>query len=100
MERTVTQAIEDPGLFVLDVLLRLRGIESNLDHIRRRSGYAPIGVPEMLAYAKEADLSARCSLTDWDRLSKQPLPGIAPLRSGSFLLLGKVTGNEAIGQAH
>ena len=35
-------------------------------------------------------------VTDWDQLSKQPLPGIAPLRSGSFLLLGKVTGNEAI----
>ena len=53
----------------------------------------------MLAYAKEADLSARCTLTDWDRLLKQPLPGIAPLRSGGFLLLGKVTGNEAIALA-
>jgi len=96
MERTVTQAIEDPGLFVLDVLLRLRGIESNLDHIRRRSGYAPIGVPEMLAYAREVNLSARCALTDWDELSEHPLPGIVPLRSQSFLLLGKVHGNEAV----
>jgi hemolysin D len=96
MERTVTQAIEDPGLFVLDVLLRLRGIESNLDHIRRRSGYAPIGVPEMLAYAREVNLSARCALTDWDELSKHPLPGIVPLRSQSFLLLGKLHGNEAV----
>ncbi|WP_314946299.1 HlyD family type I secretion periplasmic adaptor subunit [Bradyrhizobium cosmicum] len=92
----MTQAIEDPGLFVLDVLLRLRGIESNLDHIRRRSGYAPIGVPEMLAYAREVNLSARCALTDWDELSKHPLPGIVPLRSQSFLLLGKLHGNEAV----
>src|SRR5882757_9225808 len=99
MKQTATHFVDDPGLFVLDILLRLRGLESDRDLIRRRFGGVSIGVPEMLDYAKEADLSTRCSLTDWDRLSKQPLPGIAPLRSGSFLLLGKVTGNEAIGLA-
>jgi hemolysin D len=99
MKRTATHFVDDPGLFVLDILLRLRGLESDPDRIRRRFGAGSIGVPEMLAYAKETDLSARCALTDWDRLLKQPLPGIAPLRSGSFLLLGKVTGNEAIALA-
>jgi len=99
MKRTATHFVDDPGLFVLDILLRLRGLESDPDRIRRRFGGGSIGVPEMLAYAKETDLSARCTLTDWDRLLKQPLPGIAPLRSGSFLLLGKVTGNEAIALA-
>jgi hemolysin D len=99
MKQTATHFVDDPGLFVLDILLRLRGLESDRDRIRQRFGGGSIGVPEMLAYAKEADLSARCSLTDWDQLSKQPLPGIAPLRSGSFVLLGKVTGSEAIGLA-
>ena len=50
----------------------------------------------MIAYAKEAGLSARCSPTDWDRLTRQPLPGIAPLRNASYLLLGKVSGDEAV----
>jgi len=99
MKQTATHFVEDPGLFILDILLRLRGLESDPDRIQRRFGGGSIGVPEMLAYAKEADLSARCTLTDWDRLLKQPLPGIAPLRSGGFLLLGKVTGNEAIALA-
>jgi hemolysin D len=99
MTRTAPHFVDDPGLFLLDILLRLRGLESDPDHIRRRFDGGSIGVPEMLAHAKEADLSARCTLTDWDRLLKQPLPGIAPLRSGSFLLLGKVTGNEAIALA-
>jgi hemolysin D len=99
MTRTATHFVDDPGLFLLDILLRLRGLESDPDHIRRRFDGGSIGVPEMLAHAREADLSARCTLTDWDRLLKQPLPGIAPLRSGSFLLLGKVTGNEAIALA-
>jgi hemolysin D len=99
MKQTATHFIDDPGLFILDILLRLRGLESDPDRVRQRFDGASVGVPEMLAYAKEADLSARCSRTDWDRLSKQPLPGIVPLRNGSFLLLGKVTGDEAIGLA-
>jgi hemolysin D len=97
MKQTATHFVDDPGLFILDILLRLRGLESDPDRVRQRFDGASVGVPEMLAYAKEADLSARCLRTDWDRLSKQPLPGIVPLRNGSFLLLGKVTGDEAIG---
>lgn len=96
MERIATQAFDDPGSFVLDVLLRLRGLESNLDRMRRVSGYASMGVPEMLAYAREANFLARCTLTNWDELSKHPLPGIVPLRGRGFLLLGKVHGNEAV----
>lgn len=96
MKRTATHHVDDPGLFVLDILLRLRGLESDPDRVRRRFAGASVGVAEMLVYAKEADLSARCSRTDWDRLPKQPLPCIAALRDNSFLLLGKVTGDEAI----
>ncbi|MET3911275.1 hemolysin D [Bradyrhizobium sp. S3.3.6] len=96
MEPIATQVVDDPGLFVLDVLLRFRGIESNPDRIRRWSGNAAINVSEMLAYASEMDLFARCLRTDWDGLSAHPLPGIIPLRGGSFLLLGKVHGHEAV----
>ncbi|MDI3561862.1 HlyD family type I secretion periplasmic adaptor subunit [Bradyrhizobium sp. Arg816] len=87
---------DDPGLFVLDLLLRLRGVDSSLDHILQRFGYRPIGVPEMLAYAKELNLSASCVTTDWDGLSGSALPGILPFRGGGFLLLGKVHGHEAV----
>lgn len=96
MKQTTAETFGDPGLFVLDLLLRLRGVDSSLDHIRQRSGYTPIGVPEMLAYARELNLSASCVLTDWDGLSASALPGILPIRSGSFLLIGKVHGHEAV----
>ncbi|WP_262047168.1 HlyD family type I secretion periplasmic adaptor subunit [Bradyrhizobium sp. Bra78] len=96
MKQTTAETFDDPGLFVLDLLLRLRGVDSSLDHIRQRSGYTPIDVPEMLAYARELNLSASCVLTDWDGLSASALPGILPIRSGSFLLLGKVHGYEAV----
>ncbi|MCS3501762.1 hemolysin D [Bradyrhizobium japonicum] len=96
MKHISAEMHDDPGLFVLDLLLRLRGVDSNLDRIRQRSGYRSIGVPEMLAYARELNFSASCVLTDWDGLSASALPGILPIRSGSFLLLGKVHGHEAV----
>ncbi|MBH5372020.1 HlyD family type I secretion periplasmic adaptor subunit [Bradyrhizobium glycinis] len=96
MKHTTATTFDDPGLFVFDLLLRLRGLDSSLDHIRQRFGSTPIDVPEMLAYAKELDLSARCVRTDWDRLSASALPGILPIRGGSFLLLGRVHGHEAV----
>jgi len=52
MRQTTAETFDDPGLFVLDLLLRLRGVDSSLDHIRQLSGYTLIGVPEMLAYAR------------------------------------------------
>jgi hemolysin D len=96
MRQTTVHHVDDPGSFVLDILLRLRGVQSDRDRLRQRFNGASIGVPEMIAYAKEAGLSARCSPTDWDRLTRQPLPGIAPLRNASYLLLGKVSGDEAV----
>ncbi|MBR0959017.1 HlyD family type I secretion periplasmic adaptor subunit [Bradyrhizobium japonicum] len=96
MKQTTASIFDDPGLFVFDLLLRFRGVDSSLDHIRQRFGSAPIDVPEMLAYARELNLSATCVRTDWDRLSRLALPGILPIRGGSFLLLGKVHGHEAV----
>ncbi|MDF0578239.1 HlyD family type I secretion periplasmic adaptor subunit [Bradyrhizobium yuanmingense] len=96
MKPTTASTIDDPGLFVLDLLLRLRGVDSSLDHIRQRFGFTPIDVPEMLAYAKELHLYSRCVQTDWGRLSASALPGILPIRGGSFLLLGKIHGHEAV----
>ncbi|UPJ66893.1 HlyD family type I secretion periplasmic adaptor subunit [Bradyrhizobium sp. 191] len=96
MKQTTARTFDDPGLFVLDLLLRLRGVDSSLDHIRQRFNHAPIDVPEMLAYARELDLSASCVQTDWDGLSASTLPGILPIRGGGFLLLGRVHGHEAV----
>ena len=96
MRHTNVHHVDDPGIFVLDILLRLRGVQSDPDRVRQRFDGASIGVPEMIAYAKEAGLSARCTPTDWDRLTQQPLPAIASLRNASFLLLGKVSGDEAV----
>jgi subfamily B ATP-binding cassette protein HlyB/CyaB len=86
----------DPGLFVLVGLLGFNGIGADAEQLRHRLGTDRIGVPEMLRCAKELGLKARSLKSRWERLAPTPLPGIAVLRDGSFLLLGKASGEGAI----
>ena len=52
----------------------------------------------MLRVAKELGLKARQHTTNWSRLARTPLPAIAVLRDGGFLILGKVGEAEALVQ--
>jgi ATP-binding cassette, subfamily B, bacterial HlyB/CyaB len=79
----------DPGLEMLALLLRLQGIAVDEAQIRHRFSRHRIGVPEMLRWAAERGLKARCIHSAWSRLQKTPLPGIAVLEDGGFLLLAK-----------
>ena len=89
----------DPGLSVLVALLGFHGIGADAEQLRHRFGTHQIGAQDMLRCAKELGLKARAYRTSWERLATTPLPGIAELRDGSFLLLGKVGGDEAIVQS-
>jgi subfamily B ATP-binding cassette protein HlyB/CyaB len=84
----------DQGLAVLIALLRFQSIGVDGAQLRHRFGV--IGVPEMLRCAKELGLRAKSYKTSWARLASTPLPGLAVLRDGSFLLLGKVGNDKAI----
>jgi subfamily B ATP-binding cassette protein HlyB/CyaB len=89
----------DPGLSVLVALLRFHGIGADAEQLRHRFGTGQIGAQEMLRCAKDFGLKARAYRTSWERLATTPLPGIAVLRDGSFLLLGKIGGEEAVVQS-
>jgi ATP-binding cassette, subfamily B, bacterial HlyB/CyaB len=79
----------DSGAVVLTNLLRFHGIGVDPEQLRHRFGGIAIGVPEMLRYAKQTGLKARVCTTSYSKLSGMPLPAIAPLKDGGFLLLGK-----------
>jgi subfamily B ATP-binding cassette protein HlyB/CyaB len=89
---------DDSGLGALVLLLRIHGIGAEAGQIRHRCGTASIGVTEMLRCAKELGLKARVSSTKWDRLPGTPLPGIASLRDGGFLILGKAAEDKVLVQ--
>ena len=91
----------DPGLYVLVGMLRWHSISADPEQIRHRFGRAAIGISEMLLCAKEFGLKARERVINWDRLATMPLPAIAALRDGGYLLLAKAAdGKVLVAQPH
>jgi ATP-binding cassette, subfamily B, bacterial HlyB/CyaB len=89
----------DAGLAVLVTLLHFHGIGADHEQIRHQCGGTAIGIREMLRVARAFGLKARAYRSNWTRLAKTPLPGIAVLRDGSFLLLAKTSEDKALVQA-
>jgi subfamily B ATP-binding cassette protein HlyB/CyaB len=78
------------------MMLRFQGLGVNPEQIRHQFGSVTIGLPEMIRCAKSFGLKARVSATNWSRLPTTPMPALATLRDGGFLLLGKVTDDKII----
>lgn len=89
---------DESGLVALAILLRCHGIAADPGQIRHRVGAVRLGVTEILRCAKDFGLKARVQRTSWNRLAVTPLPGIALLRDGSFLILGKVINDKLLVQ--
>ncbi len=90
--------IDESGLGALVLLLNFHGIGADAAQIKHRLGVARVGVVDMLRCAKQLGLKASGRATRWDRLATTPLPGIAPLRDGGFLILGKVGDDQVLVQ--
>jgi ATP-binding cassette, subfamily B, bacterial HlyB/CyaB len=88
----------DSGLGALVMLLRFQGIGADLDQLRHSFAGRPVGVAEMLRCAKELGLKARSFATNWKRLADTPFPGIAALKDGRFLVVGRVGDGKIIVQ--
>jgi ATP-binding cassette, subfamily B, bacterial HlyB/CyaB len=86
----------DPGLEALVTLLRLQGVAADAGQIRHRLGTDKIGAPEMLRCAMDLGLKARTWRTDWSRLARTPLPAIASLHDGGFLVVAKASEDKVL----
>jgi subfamily B ATP-binding cassette protein HlyB/CyaB len=91
-----TAAKPDGGLIALVMMLRFQGLSIDPERIRHQFGHKLIGVAEMLRCAKDLGLKARIVRSSWVRLSKVPMPALALLKDGQFLLLGKVEPERVI----
>src|SRR5262249_36490339 len=98
-DHSSSEAGIDPGLSALVTVLRIQGIGADPAQLRHRLGHAVVGVPEMLRCARELGLKARSCKTSWARLATTPMPGIAVLHDGDFVVIGKVGGDKAIVQS-
>jgi ATP-binding cassette, subfamily B, bacterial HlyB/CyaB len=89
----------DPGLVALVTLLHLKGVAADAGQIKHRLGTDQIGASEMLRCAKDLGLKARAYRTDWSRLARTPLPAIAVLRDGGFLVIAKAAEDKVLVQS-
>lgn len=92
----MTEAI-DTGLDAFVTLLRLRGISVDGPQLRHQFGM-PLHAEQMLRAARQFGVKARLVTTRRKRLQATPLPAVAALKDGRYLLLGNVSGNQAIVQ--
>ena len=89
----------DTGLVALVMVLRFLGVPADADQIRHQFGGAPLGVTEILRCAKQLQVKARAIKSNWQRLAATPLPAIAALREGGFLVLGKAVDDKVLVQS-
>ena len=86
----------DPGLEALATLLHFQGVAADREQIRHRLGVSAIGASEMIRCARDLGLKARTHRTTWPRLAGTPLPAIASLRDGSFVVVGKASDDQVL----
>ena len=89
-ESSGNPASGDSGLVALLMVARIHGIAADPAQLRHRYGAEPFSVETILRAAKAFGLKARSYRTRWERLPHTPMPAIAALRDGEFLILGKV----------
>jgi subfamily B ATP-binding cassette protein HlyB/CyaB len=89
----------DPGLEALVMLLHLKDVAADRAQLRHRLGTDKIGAPEMLRCARDLGLKARAWRTEWSRLARTPLPAIASLRDGGFMVLAKAAEDKVLVQS-
>jgi subfamily B ATP-binding cassette protein HlyB/CyaB len=99
MDRDAGQGIKaDTGLACLVLMLRFLGIPADPAQLAHRygEGRRTLSTTDMLRAAKELGLKSKLASSDWERLSKAPLPAIAETRTGKFFVLAKIGDGKAL----
>jgi subfamily B ATP-binding cassette protein HlyB/CyaB len=93
-----SQQAPDPGLAALVMMLQYQGVAADPVQIRHRLSTPAIGIPDMLRCAKDYGLKASTFTTKWSRLDRTPMPALAVLKDGSYLVLGRIGEDKVLVQ--
>ena len=88
----------DTGLMCLVLLARYLGLPADANHLKHLFG-APatlFGDTEILRGAKSLGLKVACLSSSWERLEATPLPALARLRDGHYVVLARVEGEQVV----
>ncbi|MDQ0462475.1 subfamily B ATP-binding cassette protein HlyB/CyaB [Caulobacter ginsengisoli] len=88
----------DSGLLCLTALLGFLGRPAEPDQLRHQlgAGVGPTKAADLLRLAKWLDVKARTIQAKPEKLSRHPLPAIARLNDGSFVLLLQAAGDRVL----
>ena len=89
----------DPGLEALVTLLHFQGVAADREQIRHRLGGAPSAHRRCCGAPRISGSRPGPSGRPGRRLAGTPLPAIASLRDGGFLVLGKVGDDKVLVQS-
>jgi subfamily B ATP-binding cassette protein HlyB/CyaB len=92
--------LTDTGLICLLILARFHDLPadgSQLQHLFTQSGQA-LSDTDLLRAAKHVGLKAGVVQTKWDKLIGMPLPAMAKLVDGRYLVVAKVQGEKVLVQ--
>jgi ATP-binding cassette, subfamily B, bacterial HlyB/CyaB len=85
-----TTAPIDAGSASLAFALQVLGLPADAAQIRHQSGKAALDEADILRAARSFPVKARAHDSDFPRLLKTPLPVIAALKDGGWLVVGRV----------
>jgi subfamily B ATP-binding cassette protein HlyB/CyaB len=100
VQSAVAESLLDSGATSLCLVARYLGIPADPDEIARQhvasGAYASKG--DLLRAAKKLGLKTRLVSTNWLRLQKTPLPAIACMRDGSFVVAARMVDGKLMVQ--
>ncbi|NVZ27942.1 type I secretion system permease/ATPase [Pseudomonas gingeri] len=98
---TPSQRVEtadgDSGIASLVVIAQLSGVAVSTERLKHLSGLSgPIDALTLVRLARQIALRARTTTSQISRLAQTPLPAIAELRDGRFLVLAKCANDNVL----
>ena len=88
----------DPGAISFAFILQLLGVPANPAEILHQSGLVSLDEDAMLRAAKRFPLKARAINTTYERLETTPLPALAALKDGGWMVIGRVADGKILVQ--
>jgi subfamily B ATP-binding cassette protein HlyB/CyaB len=88
----------DSGAGALAFALQVLGLPADAAEIRHQSGRAKLDEGDLLRAARRFPVKVRAHRSNFVRLQKTPLPALALLRDGRWLVIGRVSDDKLLVQ--
>ena len=79
----------DPGAAALAFIFQVLGLPANADELLHVSGKATLDGADMLRLSRRFPVKARLIASTLERLAATPLPALAQMRDGGWLVIGR-----------